>query len=124
MFSRKKTARAIEALGEEVSSLRAEVAGHVAALDAERDKVRSVADRLAGLEARVSGMGTELSRQIHELGGEIERLSQEAADAGLTEVVDALREAQVRLATEQARYEITFRQDLAALADQLLRRAR
>jgi len=38
--------------------------------------------------------------------------------------VDALKTAQIRLATEQARYEITFRQDLAALADQLFKRAR
>jgi hypothetical protein len=34
--------------------------------------------------------------------------------------VEALRATQVRLANEQARYEITFRQDLAELADRLL----
>ena len=69
-------------------------------------------------------MGSELSRQLHELGNEIEELEQRANDAGVAEVIDALKSAQVRLATEQARYEITFRQDLAALANKLLLRAR
>lgn len=123
MFSRKKTALALQTLSGEVSELRAEVAAHVAALETERDKVRSVADRLSQLEARVSSMGTELSRQIHELGTEIDSVAREAAEAGLGDVVTTLRDAQVRLAAEQARYEITFRQDLASLADRLLRRA-
>ena len=35
------------------------------------------------------------------------------------EVLDMLRSAQVNLAAEQARYEIAFRQDLAALAEQV-----
>lgn len=124
MFSRKKTALALETLTAEMAVLRAEVADHVRSLDAERDKVRAVGERLAQLEARVSSMGTELARQIHELGTEIDSVARETSEAGLTDVVTSLRESQVRLAAEQARYEITFRQDLAALADQLLRRAR
>lgn len=124
MFSRKKTALALETLTAEMAVLRAEVADHVRSLDAERDKVRAVGERLAQLEVRVSSMGTELARQIHELGTEIDSVAREASEAGLTDVVTTLRESQVRLAAEQARYEITFRQDLAALADQLLRRAR
>lgn len=122
MFSRKKTALALATLTSEVSELRTEVADHVRALEAERDKVRAVGERLAQLEARVSSMGTELSRQIHELGTEIDSVARDASEAGLGEVVTTLRDAQVRLAAEQARYEITFRQDLAMLADQLLRR--
>ena len=39
-------------------------------------------------------------------------------------MMDALETTQVRLANEQARYEITFRQDLAALANKLLQRQR
>jgi hypothetical protein len=69
-------------------------------------------------------MGSELSRQLHELGTEIEELSQRAEDTGVTEMIDALKTTQVRLANEQARYEITFRQDLAALANKLLQRQR
>ena len=37
------------------------------------------------------------------------------------ELVDQLRVGQVKLANEQARYEIAFRQDLAMLAEQVKR---
>jgi len=43
-------------------------------------------------------------------------------NTGVNEIVDTIKASQTRLANEQARYEITFRQDLAALADKLLRR--
>jgi hypothetical protein len=115
---------AVEALQAEIASLRAEMSEQMAALVAEREVARSTVDRLAGIEARVSGMGSELSRQLHELGTEIEELSKRAEDTGVAEMMDALKSTQVRLANEQARYEITFRQDLAALANKLLQRQR
>ena len=125
MFSSsKKTRQALQALQAEVNTLRDQMGEEIARTQTERDISRSVAERIASLEARVSGMGSELSRQLHELGSEIEALSQRADDAGVSEIVDALKTAQIRLATEQARYEITFRQDLAALADQLFKRSR
>ena len=37
------------------------------------------------------------------------------------DVIDDLKSAQVKLAAEQARYEIAFREDLAALAEQVRR---
>ncbi len=120
----KKTQQAVEALQAEIASLRAEMSEQMAALVAEREVARSTVDRLAGIEARVSGMGSELSRQLHELGTEIEELSKRAEDTGVAEMMDALKTTQVRLANEQARYEITFRQDLAALANKLLQRQR
>ena len=120
----KKTQQAVEALQAEIASLRAEMSDQMAALVAEREVARSTVDRLAGIEARVSGMGSELSRQLHELGTEIEELSKRAEDSGVAEMMDALKTTQVRLANEQARYEITFRQDLAALANKLLQRQR
>ena len=120
----KKTQLAVEALQAEIASLRAEMGEQMAALAAERETARSTVDRLAGIEARVSGMGSELSRQLHELGTEIEELSKRAEDSGVAEMMDALKTTQVRLANEQARYEITFRQDLAALANKLLQRQR
>ena len=67
-------------------------------------------------------MGSELARQLHELGDEIERLSADVADPAVRDAVESLKSTQVRLATEQARYEIAFRQDLADLADRLLSR--
>lgn len=120
----KKTRSALEALQAELVALRDQVEKQNTALASERAAATSIAERIAALEGRVSGMGSELSRQLHELGTEIEELSKRADEAGVMEVVDALKAAQIRLATEQARYEITFRQDLAALANQLLQRGR
>ncbi|HAP75103.1 MAG TPA: hypothetical protein DCR14_03385, partial [Acidimicrobiaceae bacterium] len=64
--------------------------------------------------------------QISELGRDIDGLADQPAAAGgpaiSDELIDNLRNAQVKLANEQARYEIAFRQDLAALAEQVLRR--
>jgi predicted nuclease with TOPRIM domain len=118
----KKTQQAVEALQAEIALMRAEMSEQLNALGQEREVTRSTVERLAGIEARVSGMGSELSRQLHELGTEIEQLSQKAEDSGVVQMMDALKESQVRLANEQARYEITFRQDLAALANKLLHR--
>lgn len=124
MFSRKKTTLALDEMRTQIADLRAELETQVRLLADERAAARAVVERLTGLEARVSGMGAELSRQIHELGNDIEQIARDAADAGLGDVVTALRDAQVRLASEQARYAITFRRDLAELADALTRRAR
>jgi vacuolar-type H+-ATPase subunit C/Vma6 len=76
------------------------------------------------METRITGMGAELSRQLHELGTDIEKLQQHADNDTVNETVHALKSAQIRLAAEQARYEITFRQDLADLANELLKRSR
>ena len=123
MFSRnKQTQRAIEALHAEVASLRIDLYQQVEMLAIEREMARAIADRLVSLDTRVSNMGSELSRQFQELGGEIEQLATEVQNSGVNEIVDTIKASQTRLANEQARYEITFRQDLAALADKLLRR--
>jgi hypothetical protein len=123
MFSRnKQTQRAIEALQAEVASLRVDLYKQVEQLLIEKEMARAIADRLVSLDTRVSSMGSELSRQFQELGGEIEQLAKEVQNSGVNEIVDTIKASQTRLANEQARYEITFRQDLAALADKLLRR--
>ena len=121
MFSHKKeTDRALEALRAELATLRTELADAEQTAKADREVALTIADRLGALEARVSGMGTELSRQLHELGTELEELARRSDDSSVIELVDNLRATQIRLANEQARYEITFRQDLAELADRLL----
>jgi len=60
-----------------------------------------------------------LANQITEMSGELESLG--ANEPATDEIVDELRDAQTRLAGEQARYQIAFRQDLAQLADRLKR---
>ena len=125
MFSgSKKTRQALDALQAEVIALREQV--NVNAQQAQTDKQSLVAllEQFAAMESRITGMGSELSRQLHELGTDIEKLQQHVENDTVGDTVQALKTAQVRLATEQARYEITFRQDLAALANELLKRSR
>jgi DNA repair exonuclease SbcCD ATPase subunit len=88
-------------------------------------EARAVREHMALLDQRLTNVSTELANQISELGRDIDGLGQrvpEIVDGSVSEeVVDALRGGQVKLANEQARYEIAFRQDLAALAEQLRR---
>jgi hypothetical protein len=89
------------------------------------NEARAVRDHMALLDQRLTSVSTELANQISELGRDIDGLGQripEVVDGVVSdEVVEALRGGQVKLANEQARYEIAFRQDLAALAEQLRR---
>jgi hypothetical protein len=56
------------------------------------------------------------------LSGDIDALAARPDPAEAIAAVDGLRSGQERLAGEQARYQIAFREDLAALADQLARK--
>ena len=91
---------------------------------AELTQIRSILDGLAQrieqVDARITSISTELANQISELSGDIETLGG-GDDAPADEIVGELRDAQTRLANEQARYQIAFRQDLADLADRLRR---
>lgn len=89
---------------------------HVEELTAQMQRIT---DRIDELDQRITSISTELANQITELGGDVDavRGNEPATD----EVVGELRDAQTRLASEQARYQIAFRQDLAELADRLKR---
>ena len=106
---------------ERLAMLEELVARYGAALEAEKAANSATADRLNLIEQRLVSMGNELSHQLHEMGNEIDRLGRSTGDGASAEILDALRSTQTKLAQEQARYEIAFRQDLAALADQLRR---
>ena len=81
-----------------------------------------IGKRLDDLDARITSVSTELANQISELGGDIDALQKRAEDEPMTdEIADMLRDSQERLASEQARYQIAFREDLARLAEQLRR---
>src|SRR5262245_61497088 len=89
------------------------------ALEARLD---ALAERLDALDGRLTAVSTELANQLSELGDDIEALNGRDAGTPLEEAtVDELRDTQTRLATEQARYQIAFREDLARLAEQLRR---
>lgn len=91
--------------------------------DEARARLDELASKLADLDARVSAVSTELANQVTELGSDIESLAaREPAAGGADEVViGELRDGQNRLANEQARYQIAFREDLARLAEQVRR---
>lgn len=88
-------------------------------LAAVRDRLDDLASHLDAVDGRITAISTELAHQIDELSGELE--SRSPAVPPTDEVVAELRDGQTRLANEQARYQIAFRQDLAALADRLRR---
>ena len=113
-------------------------------------RLDGVSDEVARVNARITGVSTELANQDTELGNEIDALEQAPSDPGrapsgtnghapdldvdaivirlndsvdeiVQEVLDEVEESTGRLAAEQARYQIQFRQDLADMADQLRR---
>jgi hypothetical protein len=66
---------------------------------------------LADVNQRITNTTTELARQLDELSHEMGSFEE-------------LRAAQERLATEQVRYDLALRAELAAVADELRRRGR
>lgn len=88
-------------------------------LDELRDRIDQLFQRLDTVDERVTAISTELANQINEISGDLERLGRD--DPPTDQVLDELRDAQTRLASEQARYQIAFRQDLADLVDRLRR---
>lgn len=90
-----------------------------AELDLVRARIDRLADRLDEVDQRITSISTELANQISEISGDLESLG--SKEAPTEQTVDELRDAQERLANEQARYQIAFRSDLADLADRLKR---
>jgi len=89
-----------------------------------------VSARIASIDVRVEQVGREVVRQLEELSGDLDRVDERTnkivADivhlAEVPQLVEGVRSDQARLAHEQARYEIAFRQDLAELADIISKR--
>ena len=125
LFSRtpKVSVDDLEAIRAEVASLRAELTKRTNELSLVTSATNGLDQRIASLDTRISGMSTELANQVHELGREIEQLAEREHDPATQTAVEQLKVSQTRLANEQARYEIAFRQDLAMLAEQLRRNA-
>jgi DNA repair ATPase RecN len=120
----------LQEIGERLRSndeLQAQVAELLTRAGVNDTEARAVREHMAVLDQRLTNVSTELANQLSELGRDIDGLGQripEMAEGTVSdEVVDALRGGQVKLANEQARYEIAFRQDLASLAE-LLRHGR
>ncbi|MDP4936898.1 MAG: hypothetical protein NWP39_05245 [Ilumatobacteraceae bacterium] len=95
-------------LREQLAQLRAELAS-INAVDSEQSRrLEEVDGKIISLNARVTQVGTEVTHQLGELSSDIDALGERA---------DTANADQVRLANEQARYQIAFRQDLAEVAE-------
>jgi chromosome segregation ATPase len=87
-----------------------------------RARVDAIAEQLDALEGRLTSVSAQLANQLSELGNDIEALNNRPPGTPVDDgTIDELRDTQTRLASEQARYQIAFREDLARLAEQLRR---
>ncbi|HEX4980450.1 MAG TPA: hypothetical protein VFV63_02080 [Ilumatobacteraceae bacterium] len=89
-----------------------------AELEAVRTQVARLTVRLEALDRRITTVSTELANQLGELSDDIDTLGKRSEAEAIDEAtLVELRDAQTRLASEQARYQIAFRQDLAEIAE-------
>lgn len=125
LFNRqpKATASDLNALRDELESLKSDLARRTNELSHLTGVANALDSRIGILDSRLSAMTTELTHQLHELGSEIETLVNSRDESSAQQAIEHLRTSQTRIANEQARYEIAFRQDLAELAE-LIRRQR
>ncbi len=121
----KASAASVDELRTIVAELRVTVDQQADALRDANTRLDSIAKLVSGLESKVSLIGTEIGNQVHEIGNEISAMVKkiENAETIAEEAFEQLAANQARLANEQARYEITFRQDLAQIADMARRRS-
>lgn len=124
---RKLVTTDIDSLREEFGRMRTDLDAARAEVDATRKQLNDMAAandkvvaEIRSLDDRLAHMGREFANQIHELATGIDGLEKHA-DSVSAEVIADLHGVQARLTAEQVRYEITFRQDLAEIADQLRR---
>jgi chromosome segregation ATPase len=130
----KRSPRATKAEVDEIRTQLASLVGQIqqiAEADTSRgDQLESVLSQLRQLDGRIGQIGNEVTHQLSELSTDIDKLGHRTQDLSdhidhLTElpsVVDEVRSDQARLANEQARYEIAFRQDLAEVAEMVMKK--
>jgi exonuclease SbcC len=88
--------------------------------DTEED-ARTALRKALVIDERIQNVSTQLANQLSELSRDMDSLAErQPAGGGVDhEALQSLRSGQVKLAAEQARYEISFREDLAVLAEQV-----
>ena len=122
LFRRSTDPGEIERIKAELAELRAAIEHANSATPPFGARVDELAGEIAALDARVTSVSTELANQLTELGNDIDSLNaRPPGDGPDAAAVSELRDGQVRLANEQARYQIAFREDLARLAGDLKR---
>jgi septal ring factor EnvC (AmiA/AmiB activator) len=107
------------------------------AVDDLNERFGEIAERVSTIDTRVTNVSFELANQLTELSRDIEAINEQrsasvdqpsnsraAASASEEQIelaLEGVRGTAEKLAEEQARYEIQFREDLADLADRLRR---
>jgi len=90
-----------------------------------RAQLGQLAEKVGAVDSRVNQVSLELTNQLTELSGDLDRASARADALDMVEQLTTqlhdVTGGQQRLANEQARYAIQFREDLAELADRLRR---
>lgn len=121
LFSRtpKATVADLNTLRSELTQLRSELTKRTNELSLVTAAANGIDQRITAIDSRLTNMTAELSHQLHELSSDIEAVTSKESDSSSVEVLEQLRVSQTRIANEQARYEIAFRQDLAVIAEQL-----
>ncbi len=112
----------VAAVAAEVAELRVQLAAldhRLANSTGEQVEARAV---IAQMQHRVESIGAELTNQLTELSGDLDELSRRPDPTAAIAALETVRAAQVKLANEQARYQIAFREDLAAAVDRFDRR--
>ena len=117
----KATVSDLDLLRTEIEALRTELTKRTNELSFVTAATNGLDQRIHAIDTRLSNMTSELTHQLHELGNEIQTISEQQQDPASVAALEQLRVNQTRIANEQARYEIAFRQDLATLAEMLRR---
>ena len=121
LFSRtpKASAADLDALRSELAQLRSDLIKRTNELSLVTAAANGLDQRISVIDTRLTNMTAELSHQLHELSSDIETITKQESNPESVEVLELLRVSQTRIANEQARYQIAFRQDLAVIAEQL-----
>lgn len=112
----------LAAVAAEVAELRVQLAAldhRLANTAGEQVEVRAA---VAQVKHRVDSIAAELTNQLAEMSGEIDSLHARPDPTAAIEAVETMRVGQERLANEQVRYQIAFREDLAAAVERFDRR--
>jgi DNA repair exonuclease SbcCD ATPase subunit len=109
------------------------------AVDGLNERFGEIAEQISTIDVRVTNVSFELANQLTELSRDIEAVSEQRSasteqppitpvaaiedqiEDQIDSALDEVRESAERLAAEQARYEIQFREDLADLAERMRR---
>ena len=128
--SPRATRAEVDEIRSQVSALVTQIEQIVASDSSRGEQLETVVAQLRQLDGRIGQIGNEVTHQLTELSTDIDRLGHRTQNLSehiehLTElpgVVEGVRSDQARLANEQARYEIAFRQDLAEVAEMVMKK--